>query len=419
MSIIELYSNTQISGLSYTGVCTDGVNLYLPKYSQSQALNYIALFNLNTREAPTPLVEGFDQLLGGICIVKNKLYFTDNKSLNNGILYSYDLINSTLVQLYSSNTLFNQSLCTDGKSLYFCLDGHVLKYDSLEPGGNTTTLVTFSETPISICTDGNNLYLYVNNTVIKYTSVSGGGTSEVLISGFSITGLSTDGSNLYYCKPFSVEKYNSLQPGGETSVIVSGYYNPDSTCVYGDDVYIIAFEYILKYTSAVIPCFLSFTKILTMNPDNLEGEEEYKVISEIKKGDFVKGLLSQKPVCVTHCGSSEIDMKNLSSYNFPRHIPKGIFGNNKPFEDLYMSGGHRLLVLDPSDKTYLRIPVCYFENLREIRDAEEIIKLTKEKVPKYYHIELEDTTEGVLAEGVSVESLEKGFWDDRIFTENT
>ena len=169
------------------------------------------------------------------------------------------------------------------------------------------------------------------------------------------------------------------------------------------------------------PCFLAPTRLLTIHPETLE--EEYKAISEIKKGDKVKGPISSKAITVTRCGSSDVNLDLLAKYNFPRHISKDFFAPNKPSEDVYLSGGHRLLCLLPSSGEkgdYIRLPCGSISELdeHEIKSSEKILEITKENSVKYYHIELEDTNEGVIAGGLAVESLEAGAWDSGKFTDN-
>ena len=164
------------------------------------------------------------------------------------------------------------------------------------------------------------------------------------------------------------------------------------------------------------PCFLSCTRLLTISNNNLllKQSEKYVPISEIHKGDFVKGVYSGLPIKVIHCGYSPINIDMLAKYNFPRRIPKNFFAENQPEEDIYVSGGHRIIV----DK--FKIPAAQFQNLDkyEIKTTAEIKEITGQDKCRYYHIELENEKEGVFAEGLRVETLEKGWWEKCNFTEN-
>ena len=110
----------------------------------------------------------------------------------------------------------------------------------------------------------------------------------------------------------------------------------------------------------------------------------------------------------------------LAEYNFPRRVPKDFFATNRPSEDIFLSGGHRFLVLQPSFKEFIKIPSAMFKNLDayEIKDLEVLKQITHEESPRYYHIELENPEEGVIACGIAVESLEAGKFQKGKFIEN-
>ena len=166
-----------------------------------------------------------------------------------------------------------------------------------------------------------------------------------------------------------------------------------------------------------IPCFLNITEILTISENQ---EDIYKPISCIRKGDFVKGAISGKPEKVIHCGYGEVSLDLLEKYNFPRRIPKDFFAPNRPTKDIYCSGGHSILALIANSKEYLRIPTKMIKSLDpyEITQEDVIKEITGEDRVLYYHIELENAQEGVIASGLSVESMEKGWWERCKFTEN-
>ena len=166
------------------------------------------------------------------------------------------------------------------------------------------------------------------------------------------------------------------------------------------------------------PCFLSPTRILSFT----NNVPIYKPISTIKKGDYVQGAVFNCPTKVKHCGYSEVSTDIIAKYNYPRRIPKDFFGENKPFEDIYCTGGHRVITYSTetitNTKELVLIPFSTFPNLTSYTTNDEIMTITKESTPRYYHIELENENEGVIAGGVGVEGLEKGWWERCCFTEN-
>jgi hypothetical protein len=87
-------------------------------------------------------------------------------------------------------------------------------------------------------------------------------------------------------------------------------------------------------------CILEQTKILT--PDS------YKLISELRQGDFVISAKSQKPVSVIDVGNRVVSPEDAQEDNVPCVFEKGVFGNGFPLADLYLSGYHALF-LEPRD----------------------------------------------------------------------
>ena len=174
------------------------------------------------------------------------------------------------------------------------------------------------------------------------------------------------------------------------------------------------FSLVIDLPAPEAPCFLSCTRLLTISNNFPPTIEKYVPISEIHKGDFVKGVYTGLPIKVIHCGYSPISIDMLAKYNFPRKIPKNFFAENQPEEDIYVSGGHRIII----DK--FKIPAAQFQNLDqyEIKTTAEIKEITAQDECRYYHIELENNNEGVFAEGLRVETLEKGWWEKCNFTEN-
>ena len=240
---------------------------------------------------------------------------------------------------------------------------------------------------------------YSGDTGASWTQsgITTGNWNSVALSGKNAIATSEEGFGIWY----SGDTGASWTQSG----ITTGYWNCSRDCIS-----IVSGYYYTPEPEA--PCFLSNTKILLHS-------NEYIPISKIKKGDLVKGVFSKNPVKVLHCGYSIINLDLLAKYNFPRRIPKDFFSEDLPCHDIYLSGGHRILFHNNNNLTY-RIPtVCISElNKYEIKSESEIKSITNEEECRYYHIELEDTTEGVIASGLEVESLEKGDWEKFRFIEN-
>ena len=233
--------------------------------------------------------------------------------------------------------------------------------------------------------------------------------------------------HLQFSPPFPSYSFSGLPgflSGSDTGLLESNstitYLNNDSytfyvTCTTSEeDTFTLNFSLVIDLPAPEAPCFLSCTRLLTISNNSHQPIEKYVPISAIHKGDLVKGVYSGLPIKVVHCGYSPINIDMLAKYNFPRRIPKNFFAENQPEEDIYVSGGHRIIV----DK--FKIPAAQFQNLDkyEIKTTAEIKEITGQDECRYYHIELENNNEGVFAEGLRVETLEKGWWEKCNFIEN-
>jgi hypothetical protein len=141
-----------------------------------------------------------------------------------------------------------------------------------------------------------------------------------------------------------------------------------------------------------VPCYCKGTLILTNNG--------YIKIEDIKKDDLVviKGIIISNGIYKKHVSSIEvpviwiksIKVKNLNSDSRPICITKNAFREGYPFEDLYVSPGHRLLI---NDKMVLAKDLINGEIIYKDYDCESV---------EYYHLECEEHSalyaNGVLAE---------------------
>ena len=126
----------------------------------------------------------------------------------------------------------------------------------------------------------------------------------------------------------------------------------------------------------------------------------YREIKDVKKGDFVISAFTKEEKEVVHCGRKT---------NFPVIIPKNFFGKDTPFEDVILSGHHRILV-NAGDRI-LGVPAYKFGLCFKKSPCDFV---------EYFHIELNsESTDAVVSSGVAVEALEHGDWEKISFFENT
>ena len=141
-----------------------------------------------------------------------------------------------------------------------------------------------------------------------------------------------------------------------------------------------------------VPCYAKGTLILT--------DKGYIKIEDIKKGDKVvregsiskKGVLEKnkiKEVPVTWV--SKFKIETLDSLSRPICIAKNAFGEDRPFENLYVSPGHSIMIDD-------RLITA-----KNLRNGDTIYPYNECESVEYYHVQCE-THSAIYANGVLSET---------------
>ena len=155
-------------------------------------------------------------------------------------------------------------------------------------------------------------------------------------------------------------------------------------------------------STITVPCYAKGTKILT--------DKGYIKIEDIKKGDKVmregsiskKGVLEKnkiKEVPVTWV--SKFKIETLDSLSRPICIAKNAFGEDRPFENLYVSPGHSIMIDD-------RLITA-----KNLRNGDTIYPYNECESVEYYHVQCE-THSAIYANGVLSETYiewRKEFFD--------
>jgi hypothetical protein len=139
-------------------------------------------------------------------------------------------------------------------------------------------------------------------------------------------------------------------------------------------------EDIIINSSAVRACFQKGTHILTS-----EGE---KPVELLRQGDLVISAKTGKSVPIKAMLGFLGTQANCPLYC----LPKDALGENKPKQDLFLSSRHRV-----SFDGQLRHMVC-------LAGLEKSVPTGKAQI-EYYHIELADCFDTVIAEGLEVETF--------------
>jgi hypothetical protein len=180
--------------------------------------------------------------------------------------------------------------------------------------------------------------------------------------------------------------------------------------IYTDNGYTLSFNNTEASTILMIgqttTCFLEGSKILT--------EFGYKAIEDLKVGDKIitKGEINNDDYIdkksdynsepIIWLGSFTPIKKNLNSY--PICIKKNALGENLPFEDLFVSPLHRIILYGKM------IPA---ENLV---NGDTIFQDTSKKSIVYYHLEL-PSHYSIIANGILTETY-KDFGNKHVFDKN-
>uniref|UniRef100_A0A6C0KSL4 Hedgehog/Intein (Hint) domain-containing protein n=1 Tax=viral metagenome TaxID=1070528 RepID=A0A6C0KSL4_9ZZZZ len=142
------------------------------------------------------------------------------------------------------------------------------------------------------------------------------------------------------------------------------------------------------------PCFLSETQILTEN-------NVYKKVKDITPNDKIISPFSTVPQKIKNIIKKET--QNKSGTNMPLVIKASTLNEELPLHDVYLSGHHRVIISNGKN-SYLGVQA--FKLFNTFLTIEEAKDLTGEKELHYYHIELENSCQHLIASGLPVESYQ-------------
>jgi hypothetical protein len=139
-------------------------------------------------------------------------------------------------------------------------------------------------------------------------------------------------------------------------------------------------------------CYREGTKILTA--------EGYKLIEDLTTLDSLvtTGIIEdgiarfdKQIQDVTYVGSFEVN-SNYAKHNLPIKFSKGSLGENKPFEDLYVSPNHGIL-----KNNFIAVASSFI-------NGTTIVQVDEHKPFRYYHIQTNDHSL-IIANGIESETL--------------
>jgi len=142
-----------------------------------------------------------------------------------------------------------------------------------------------------------------------------------------------------------------------------------------------------------VPCYAKGTKILTSRGYiPVEDLSKYDMVisnGSIRNGKCISGFRVQPILWKGH-----FTARGLDNNSKPICIKKNAFGVNKPFEDLYVSPGHSILV---SGKMINADLLINGTTIYRVDDCDEVT---------YYHVELYQHS-AIVANGIAAESYKE------------
>lgn len=176
-------------------------------------------------------------------------------------------------------------------------------------------------------------------------------------------------------------------------------------------------NYSIQFTEAKTPgCFVEGTKLSV----NIENNDQYVNIEDLRKGDLVNTYLHGKKA-IKFIGKGELTNNPDKWNNCVRRLPK----TDDMTDDLFVTGAHSILVDELSEKESEGMVSIYGTADRKIDDKTLLLSWVSEKFEAvegkdnytYYHLVLEHEQDemkryGIWANGVLTESqCEKHFLD--------
>ena len=131
------------------------------------------------------------------------------------------------------------------------------------------------------------------------------------------------------------------------------------------------------------------------------GDGTYTNITAVKEGDFVMGYFSKSPHKVSELIKHTHTLKNIEETNRPYIIKKSACGDELPNKDIHLSGHHRVILVK-DDRTFLGVQTFKLD----FSSRDDFYEDKPEDSVVYYHIKLDNKTEGIIVNGMPVETCQ-------------
>jgi hypothetical protein len=129
----------------------------------------------------------------------------------------------------------------------------------------------------------------------------------------------------------------------------------------------------------------------------------YKNITQITLDDSILGAISQQPQKILKIYKHSHTLTSLPETNQPFLIKKNNFTDNVPDKDIHISGHHRIIIKNKDDTfTGIQAYKLITKNKNEKKENDD----EEETTVDYYHLVLENKSEGFIVNGLRVESCQ-------------
>ena len=268
---------------------------------------------------------------------------------------------------------------------------------------------SYTDPPIQIAPPGQDQFPNAPSLAVPTSQPGSGQVSLswtiVPKSGVIITGYMIDGTNLTASTPlnqFDAGLSLSAVLGFGDGIVSGNSYEFVVRAIAGPLSGPVSTTQTVNTTAVTVPCYARGTLILT--------DKGYTKIEDIKKGDKVvrEGCISKKGVLeknkikeVPVTWVSKFKIETLDSLSRPICISKNAFGEDRPFENLYVSPGHSIMIDD-------RLITA-----KNLRNGDTIYPYDECESVEYYHLQCEAHS-AIYANGVLSETYiewRKEFFD--------
>lgn len=400
-------------GATPNGICVDNTYVWVANFGD----NTVTQIDASTGDiVGSPIPTGSQPL--GICSNNTYVWVANSASAGANTVTKIEISSSTVINTITVNNR-PYTICVDNTYVWVsCSLVQILPTRSYIARIDNSNVVTYYNSgnaaqSLAICSNNTFVYVATNNVFVRVFNISSNvyTTSITVTNNGSLFGICTDNVNVWLARSSNFVYYfpcNTASPPISTVDISSGY-SPQGISINGNNVWVSdgSNNSVLQIQLSDPLCFKEDTKILTISG--------YIPIQDLKPRRLVK-TLNHGYVPINMIGTTTINNASNAVKNCLYKCSKEAYP--ELFEDLYITGGHSILVdefKDDQQQEVIKMLGAVFVTEGKFRlpaCIDNRASLHKDKKPvKIYHIALDnnysDKNYGIYANGLLVESCDK------------